>query len=61
MCLDWILASTEYIEFVSMMLEFKVRHFKSIFFSTPKTGWMMMSNKKRRMYRRKTSDLYSYR
>jgi hypothetical protein len=25
MCLDWILASTEYIEFVQMMLEFKVR------------------------------------
>ena len=25
MCLDWILASTEYIEFVYMMLEFKVR------------------------------------
>jgi len=24
MCLDWILASTEYIEFVYMMLEFKV-------------------------------------
>jgi len=24
MCLDWILASTEYIEFVTMMLEFKV-------------------------------------
>jgi len=24
MCLDWILASTEYIEFVQMMLEFKV-------------------------------------
>jgi hypothetical protein len=23
MCLDWILASTEYIEFVYMMLEFK--------------------------------------
>lgn len=23
MCLDWILASTEYIEFVTMMLEFK--------------------------------------
>jgi hypothetical protein len=23
MCLDWILASTEYIEFVYMMLDFK--------------------------------------
>ena len=23
MCLDWILASTEYIEFVTMMLQFK--------------------------------------
>ena len=23
MCLDWILASTEYMEFVQMMLEFK--------------------------------------
>ena len=27
MCLDWILASTEYIEFVYMMLEFKVISF----------------------------------
>ena len=25
MCLDWILASTEYTEFVMMMLEFRVR------------------------------------
>jgi len=24
MCLDWILASTEYIEFVLMMLQFRV-------------------------------------
>jgi hypothetical protein len=23
MCLDWILASTEYVEFVNMMMEFK--------------------------------------
>jgi hypothetical protein len=26
MCLDWLLASTEYVEFVCMMLEFKVTH-----------------------------------
>lgn len=25
MCLDWLLASTEYTEFVCMMLDFKVK------------------------------------
>jgi hypothetical protein len=43
MCLDWILASTEYIEFVYMMLEFKVYFTVSIFRGL-KTGMERTTN-----------------
>ena len=36
MCLDWILASTEYLEFVTMMLEFKVS-------DLGKQNWLIMN------------------
>ena len=48
MCLDWILASTEYIEFVTMMLEFKVCTHCITLASTRRTGWRTTVNKKRR-------------
>jgi hypothetical protein len=50
MCLDWILASTEYIEFVYMMLEFKVFPHTSCFldflttFRARKTGTGKITN-----------------
>lgn len=42
MCLDWILASSEYTEFVSMMLEFKVKnpYGLKLSFRMPKNGTM---------------------
>jgi len=44
MCLDWILASTEYIEFVYMMLDFKVTSDMSSFFRVRKTGTVRITN-----------------
>jgi len=55
MCLDWILASTEYIEFVNMMLEFKVSLVPNDICSTRRTGWMTTVNKKRRQPGRRSS------
>ena len=44
MCLDWILASTEYIEFVYMMLEFKVGIYRSFAVRERKTGTEKITN-----------------
>jgi hypothetical protein len=57
MCLDWILASTEYIEFVTMMLEFKVSTPLLIPYSTLRTGWTTTPNKKRRRRGRTSYDM----